>query len=235
MIGTIRFYFTGILVSILPSRYRGEWQHRHSLGFARATMLSGLIEAALALSVLVLRFIGGIEGFILKNGMPAVESGLNGMPVDRAMAGIGVLSAIGFITQPFNAFLFYLIVEGLFRAIAALVTEETIGSLPLLAVAAVHNRIDIRHFDRANPLVPDQVLRGDGTTHEWKVLSSRPRDWHSYITVRYRGEFYQMFKEEAGSSPRPFVYYLRKPPIGHLAAVIRDYSPEGTPQRAKRV
>jgi len=74
--------------------------------------------------------------------------------------------------------------------------------------------------------VVDQVLRGDGETHDIKVLSCREKpDWSPSTTIRYRGGFYQMFKQETEATIRPFVYYLRKPPAGHLCVVVHDYNP----------
>jgi hypothetical protein len=34
------------------------------------------------------------------------------------------------------------------------------------------------------------------------------------MTIEFEGEFYQYFKEEYGSLPRRFVYYLRKIRLG---------------------
>lgn len=74
--------------------------------------------------------------------------------------------------------------------------------------------------------VVDQIVRGDGQTHEIKVSSCRAKlEWSSYITIRYRGGLYQMFKQETEATIRPFVYYLRKPPAGHLCVVVHDYNP----------
>ena len=97
-----------------------------------------------------------------------------------------------------------------------------------IEVPGIHGWIEPRWRERQmGERVADEVLSGDGgKTHELKILSCRPKpDWHRNITVRYEDTFYQMFKEEAGPPLRPFVYYLRKPPLGHLIVVIRDYSP----------
>ncbi len=60
-----------------------------------------------------------------------------------------------------------------------------------------------------------------------KIYSCKPKpDWNYYITVEFEGQLYQMFKEEPGPEPRPFVFYLRKNPVGRQATVIRPYKPD---------
>src|SRR5205807_792400 len=60
--------------------------------------------------------------------------------------------------------------------------------------------------------------------YDLKVYSCRAKlSWNPYMTVENEGGFYQYFKEEYGSPPRRFVYYLRKSPQGLPVVVIDHY------------
>ena len=59
------------------------------------------------------------------------------------------------------------------------------------------------------------------------VRSCRPKlDWNRLVTVEYRNEFYECYREEQGPPPRRFIYYLRKSPANRLVVVIRKYKPD---------
>ena len=75
------------------------------------------------------------------------------------------------------------------------------------------------------PLVADEVIYGGAKQgYDLKVYSCRPKlDWNSYVTIEFEDRHYHMFKEERGSKPRPFVYYLRDNPTGKPTVVIRRY------------
>src|SRR5262245_19538000 len=66
---------------------------------------------------------------------------------------------------------------------------SSLGTLPILWLLFKR-----RETDQA-PRIVDQVVRGNGRTHDIQILSCRRKpDWRPNVTIRYRGEFYQMFK-----------------------------------------
>jgi hypothetical protein len=76
-----------------------------------------------------------------------------------------------------------------------------------------------------DPVFEDQVLRGTSRSdYDFKIYSSQPKlDWDSQATIEIENHMYEMFKEEAGSRPRRFVYYLRKNPDGRIGRTILQY------------
>src|SRR6185503_2598056 len=44
------------------------------------------------------------------------------------------------------------------------------------------------------------------------------------MTIEFRGEFYQMVREEPGEKPRRFTYYLQKNPVGRVVVKIDHYN-----------
>jgi len=76
------------------------------------------------------------------------------------------------------------------------------------------------------PLVADEVVRGVGSRQDYdlKVYSCRPkRDWNTLVTIEFEEQWYQLFKDERGPKPRPYIYYLRKSAESRPAVVIRPY------------
>ena len=78
-------------------------------------------------------------------------------------------------------------------------------------------------------LIPDQLVRGDGraSDFELKVCSCRPkRDWNASVTIEYENKRYELYREERGSRPRPYIYYLRRCLIERPSRTLSRYSPD---------
>jgi hypothetical protein len=142
--------------------------------------------------------------------------------------GLGQYMTFDFLFRPQNLALFYFWLEGFARAIGAFAVGQVMGVLPLYLVGAAHGGVEWIHYRWwLGPLVLDEVQGGDGKTFDMKVLSCRPKKtWNRYMTVRFREALYQPIRQEIGSRPRPFVYYLRKNPTGRLVLVLEEYRPE---------
>lgn len=121
--------------------------------------------------------------------------------------------------------LFYL--EGAVRLLAARSSGQVLPTLPLQIIAWIHNAEERKQVAlQLGPVVPDKIERGEGKAWHLRVSSCRTKPhWHPYITIRFEGEFYQMFDEDISSGPRKFVYLLRKNPATRLVVVVYDYDP----------
>ncbi len=214
-------YTLSFLMTFLPPRYRAEGARLRSQALA-----ASLFQCAAAMAYLIYRFMifswqrAGIIG-------PVVDTPSNLPEINaRSDAGAGIFMMAEFVFQPLNAFLLYLFYEGLVRYMAARISNQIIGTLPLYAISGIHNLIDRAKYRRyVGPAVEDQVIRGSGKQgYDLKVYSCRAKlHWNSYMAIKYEGEFYQKFKEEYGAAPRRFIYYLRKSAPGHTAVVVDDY------------
>lgn len=207
-------YIAAVFMTILPPRYRPDE------GLRGPAMVSGLLQVLLFLFVLVFRAIAWIH--------PRTDIDINtAVAVGGARNfGSGIFLLVEFWMQPLHVFMFYLVIEGVIRVLAALVGHQVIGTLPLYPIAALHNFIDKRKHERElGDLIVDEVIRGGAQKgYDLKVYSCRPKlNWNPYMTIEFEGEFYQMFKEEPGASPRRFIYYLRKNPVGRVVVVIDHY------------
>ena len=216
-------YIGSIFVTLLPSRYRDSTTLRGP------AITCGILEAVLMMVLLVVRLVlfSRESDVLQQSGLsPDLIYEAAGRIGERAAYGSGIFLMVNFITKPVNAFILYLSAEGAIRALAALVGNQVIGSLPLYAISAVHGLIDKKRYrDYVGELVPDQVVRGgEKQGYDLKIYSCRPKlNWNPYITVEFEDVFYQYFKEEYGAAPRRFIYYLRKQHVGIPAVVIDHY------------
>jgi len=205
-------YIAGVIASFLPPRYRPEVT-------PRAAVVSGIAEALVAIFVLIFRamaFLGPRTNVDINNPLVA----------GAEMPGSGIFLLAEFWLNPLNLVLFYFVVEGMGRTLAALVSQQVIGTAPLYIFSALHNRADRKAYKQGlGPLVVDEVIHGGAKSdYSLKVYSCRPKlNWNPYMTVEFDGEFYQYFKEEQGPLPRRFIYYLRKNPVGRVVVVIDHY------------
>ena len=210
-----------VLVTFLPPRYRPEGARLRLAG-----VVAGGLQMLAAHAFLVYRFIifswqrAAIMG-------PGVDTPSN-LPEVNATFGGGVFMMAEFILQPLHIFLLYLVLEGLTRLMAAAVSDQIIGTLPLYAISGIHGLIDrADHRRYVGALVPDQVVRGNGKAFDLKIYSCRAKlEWNPYMSVEFEGQFYQYFREEQGQLPRRFVYFLRKSAPGHLSVVVDHYHPD---------
>ena len=78
---------------------------------------------------------------------------------------------------------------------------------------------------KSRPMLPDEIIRAtEKANYDLKIYSCvQKKDWNYYVTIEFEDELYQMFKEESGPEPRPFVYYLKKNPVGRPASIVRHY------------
>jgi hypothetical protein len=76
------------------------------------------------------------------------------------------------------------------------------------------------------PRVPDELVRGAGQGAEFdlKICSCRPKQgWNADVTIEFENEWYELFKEDRGSRPRPYVYYLRKSSMTRPSSKLQRY------------
>jgi hypothetical protein len=65
----------------------------------------------------------------------------------------------------------------------------------------------------------------------WSRSSASSPPWNRLTTIRYNDELYELDREEQGRPPRPFVYRLKKLPLGKIIRGVHHYQPEETLQK----
>jgi hypothetical protein len=128
--------------------------------------------------------------------------------------------------HPMAWLLVYLSLEGFVRFAGALCASEVIPSLPVLLAFKLKSGFDKRDARRHAPsqvALPDllEVMAGG---ERMRVAASHPKErWNSSLTVGIGGECYELESQERGSSLRPYVYLLRRAPIGKAFRGYEEY------------
>src|SRR4051812_27473070 len=225
MLRWVMGFIGGMLISLLPPRYRSHFVSRDAHELEQPAWVSGLLQVASALFFLISELYATYA--VIAPDRNLAKEAFNDQLLGASHPGSGIIALFNFALTPSHLVALYFFAEGIVRTVSAGISGHPVGTLPLYFISGIHNWIEPRiHEARMGSRVVDEVVECNEQTYSLKILSCRPkRDWHRNITIRYREEFYQMLKEEEGPKPRPFVYYLRKPPLGHLIVVIREYSP----------
>jgi len=130
----ILHYLAGMLVSLMPEPYRTRF--RPPIDLYRAAAISGSVECVVCLAILFVRYVDFLERRLVETSSAVVASGREdalGAPV--VQYGLGFVTLFDFALHPLTLFLAYLTFEGLVRFLAAVVTRETLSTLPLYFAA----------------------------------------------------------------------------------------------------
>ena len=211
-------YVYGMLLTLLPSRYR-----EHEVLRANA-ITCGILQTFGAFLLLVLRLFDFVDN---NSGSIGARSELLYDHIGGgAVYASGVFVIAEFAFHPVSILGYYFFFEGVVRTMGALIAHQVIGTLPLYVVAAVHGLWSkAEHRKYLGALVEDEVVRGTARSdYDLKVYSCRPKlDWNPYVTIEFENQFYQLMREEPGPESFRFVYYLRKNPVGRIVVQIFHY------------
>jgi hypothetical protein len=224
----------GILLSILPQRWRDALLLNESVPWELATVLSGFVESLLALILLLYWYSRSVTTWAAN----AFDSALRGGP-ESAVPGqaIGFGALVLWILHPLTWLIACFILEGLVRLLAAAFTDQFFGTFPLAFIDwcygkatrrppegdSPHSRhtraATIRLFDaeRKNHHQPfagtgrriGGVYRAGESFLE--IRASRPKpEWVPPRVVRIGAAYFRLEELSQGKSPRPFVFALRR-------------------------
>jgi len=229
-------YLLGPFLALLPREWREGLAGERSVNWPRAAFLSGIAELVIFLSSLIGWYFRTIHA-VAAAQYEATLQATQGVPGHGAGMAIGAVALFTFLSHPVTWVLAYFSVEGLARSVAAAVTDEAPGTLPLVLVDRAIAAAGRRAYEARVPVVHDVVVRGDGK-EAWDLMvsSCRPKPtWRYPTTIEYENEFFQVFGSGgAGATPaRPHVYLLRRPPPNEAYRGVEKYSPMDVVESAK--
>lgn len=222
-------FLLSIFLSFLPRRYRLSVPVYAGMDLRGGAFVSGIIEGLVCLMLFIVRYLGFIQANVGAMGERAIATGNEGvLGVPAVQYGMGYVSMVQYFFQPLTLLLLYFAVEGTVRAIAAATTQETVGTLPLHAVAWVHEKLGERRTERAlGPRVADIAESIYSPDYDLRIFTCRPkRDWDRMMTVSHAGKLYEVLDQQEGKPPRQFIYRLRKSRPGRTVRAIHEYDPE---------
>jgi hypothetical protein len=126
-------YVLSMLVSLLPRRWRQWFFTEYDMWPAAAAC--GIAQYLTCVVCLFVRYVSAmqrtLEGFA---GATVAQGREEALAVPAVQFGAGFAALTQFMFSPLSVILFYLILEGLFRFLAAVVSHEIIGTMPLYLI-----------------------------------------------------------------------------------------------------
>jgi len=219
-------FFRGIVYSFLPKAYWRAWRPSSTVDFVRSALVSGLLECALSLCLLIL---GYLHFLAIRTHQLRAASEAN----EGTQLYFLVLLSFEYMFHPWALITLFLSAEGALRSWSAFFTDEVIPSLPIrLMVLVQDHRKAKRRRESLGPDIPDLFERVAGEPVDLRVSAQKPKDgWRVSIAVAVAEEFYEIVKVETDASARPYIYSLRKLPAGAIIRGLCRYDPPAVPQQ----
>src|SRR3972149_3782999 len=109
-------FLAGILLSLLPARYRRWWEPASTLDFLRASFVSGLVQGLGCFVVFILRYLIFFQQRVMEMGGQVMGAGgEEALGVRSVQCGMGVVSTLDYLIQPLTLLLIYFALEGAVR------------------------------------------------------------------------------------------------------------------------
>ena len=208
-------YIAGPFFAMLPRRWRARILPAEPAEFARAGVISGVIEAVLGLFALVAWY-SIFVGMASQAISHSANSG-GGSPF------IGVFALIWFWINPITWCVAYFGVEGAVRSVSALANGDVYGMLPLYLLDRLLHRGQAA-IGPEEDVIADELLPGNKAC-DMRIASCRAKaDWEYPFTIKYGGTYFQVMScRRLQGGLRPFVYSLRRLPAGERTSGLREY------------
>jgi hypothetical protein len=238
MTSLIRF-LAATFAALLPRDFRTRWAWGFEWNLVRPAIVSGLAEAVVSLTVVILRYFAFFQWRMATIADAAIKRGAGdeALGTGAAQFGAGYTVMIEYALHPLTLLLIYFTIEGAFRLLAAALADECVGTLPLYLMAWAVGRAR-RGWKESQlpPRVPDEVQICQGISYDLCIASCRPkRDWDKLITVEYNDQLYVLFDEKRGTSARPYLYRLRKITPEKVIRGLHHYHPEEVLTKKQRL
>jgi hypothetical protein len=138
-------------------------------------------------------------------------------------SAVGFAALVLLLFHPLTWLILYLGVEGVVRCLASVLTGGALGILPLYLLERGLRLLTRQRSDLADEI--SGTFDPDGEILEIRSAWSKP-GWEPPRIVRFRGDYYNLFHAyRRTSSRRPFVFVLRRLPVGVPGPTVIEYAP----------
>ena len=218
--------------SILPQRYR-----EHFTDYEIPPMgcvLSGCLQSLSCLYLLIRNYYPFMRERLALISDSVYYSAARKRGTTGVM-GLGTIFMFEYFIHITTILLLFFMVEGLVRIVAAVVSGESVPTLPLKLTAIAQTRFEAAKKERAlGERIRDVVESLDGTD-SIRIASCRPKPWTQLTTISHDGALFELASEQKSTPPRPFVYILRRKPPTAVIRGIYPYHPDEVLQPAASV
>ena len=218
----MRTFLTGLILVLVPEGWRKGSRLEESINWREAAVVSGLLQAIAALTAYVFWYVYAAGHWAQHAIGAAVRAHAN---LHVGSGTIGSLTFVVIAMHPVTWLMWYFAIEGIMRTLNARARMETRATLPLRLIDRTVRFA--KHGEWSRPPLYDEVTRAEGNG-DLKIAShQRKPHWKYPLTIRYRGEFFQVQGEEhvVAVSGRPHVYLLRRLPANEIIRGLEDYDP----------
>jgi hypothetical protein len=238
-------YLFGPIFAIFPAPWRMSLPFSVKVRWDRATAISGLAEAVLALVAMMYWYFYAMSTWV-GNGLSVALSGKMGAGVRPQ--DIGAAALMVWWMHPLTWLFAYLGLEGAVRVCASAFGGTSCGIFPLFLAdkivfspfrrrknradsvgnmsslaGAIHERVRAARL----PDVPDELCFSRDDSGETLEIHAcrRKQDWTPPRTVRYGEGYYRLESDRSAAGPRPFRYRLRRLAAGVPGRTVLLYTP----------
>ena len=225
-------YLTGLGLALVPEAWRQRWFRETPANLISGAIVTGVLQLLVCLAALGWRYPAFVRsqftGGVTTATMSAAEKG-----GETAVMGLGPLLLVAYLIQPLSLLLLYFLLEGLTRAVAAVVSSEALPTTPLFLLSLLDARARAYRREQAmGPRVID-VVQVEGVC-DLLIASCRPKSWTLLTTIRYQDQLYELVKTNQGAAPRRVLYLLRRIPPHKLVRGVHDYAiDEALPEKER--
>src|SRR6476659_9835833 len=153
-------FISGMLISLLPPRYRSRFVSREAHEIEQPAWASGLVQVVAAIFFLIAELYA-TYGVIAPDRNLAKEA-LNDQLLGASHPGSGIIAFFNFALTPSHLVALYFMFEGIVRTLSAGFSGHPVGTLPLYFISAIHNWLEPRvHEKRMGARVADEIFPGD--------------------------------------------------------------------------
>ena len=246
-------YLLGPFLALLPRRLQTALPLSGSIRWNRAGALSGLLESALAVLAMVAWYSHTVMVWIDHVADAALQGKLG---TEVKLEEYGFVAWTIMIIHPLTWLIAYFFVEGAVRFSSAAFSSSPSGTLPLVLVDSLLQKLLGVPDDALGPRERQPVFSSVASSLKERILtatvpagadelqflksgdreileihaSKRKADWNPPRVVRFEDKYYRLEECKRGKPARPFVYVLNRLPAGVPGRTVLLYSPETAAQ-----
>lgn len=246
-------FLAGLVLSLFPARYRGETFRADNDALRVVTVYSALLQMFACLGFYLWRYFEFIQFRVGDLGERVVETaGEAALANPQLQMGMGIVSLLEYAFQPLSLLLVYFLFEGMVRWVAAAFTNESLGTLPLVAAGWAHDFVEAKSEEKKRGAAladtvetseagaagggQDSGERGANNAAEnateniaefdLRICSQNEKPgWGRSLTLLYQNKYYLVWKQVEGGPPRPYVYLLKEVRAEERTLRMQRYDP----------
>lgn len=214
-----------VLLSFCPAKVRREYRPESPERVVSAATWIGLLQFFFFAYLLAVRY-----SYFL-----AARAKLWGPVLRRTsevfQSGTLIIVTMEFLIYPVSLVLLYFCLEGMARFATGLIGSEVVPSLPVFLGFKLKTHFQSRReTDRVRQLPPDVLTTLPDGRVRIATAHARPSWSNPNHTIGIGGVHYELDRMDKGALPHPFVFFLRRAPLGKIRRTYEEYDAEISPE-----